>query len=672
MQKACKGPTRYPSLPILTTLSRFLLTKLHMDALASKASRKGVRQALKTLPVNLDATYDEAMARIDAQNNDDKQLAEQVLSWISFAVRPLSLNELQEALAIEPGSRKLDKDNIPGEDLLTSVCAGLVVIDQETQLVRLCHYSTDEYLKRVRGGKFPQASRYIAESCLTCLLYDEYTKGAVSVEKEIVSRIKGDHFIDYAATNWVYHIKGALEKDLQKLALEFLNMEGGLDCSVQSVHFMKNWNRGQSQKYPKNTTGLHIAVDFGLEYIARLLVLDGHDIAAKDSNGENALHKAAKGGHENLVRFFIGEGADTMAKDMHGWTALDKAIASGSLAVVELLVENGSPILKGEHGVTALHLAAQFGHLDIMTTLIKKGADPEAKIIPSGDTYKSKFYGGRTPLHTAAANGYSFIVYFLVVHKGANVDASSSTLRTPLHEAVRGNHMAVVKLLLKLGASVHKREMEGWTPLHEAVLNSRGKVVQMLLDAGADVDTRTNDVLGSPNLDGYEVQHGYYTPLHLAARDGTLSVFERLLAKGADISATDFNGRTAIHKAAMGGRASVIEKILDIGDDIDVKGQVDGETALHKAIRHGSVRCVTFLLERGADPTVENLLGLNAQGITLDVLKSQLMGFPNRLGQETNDSALVGSLHEIMHILNRHFESRQDSHTSVTPQPRNL
>ena len=661
MLKECKSPAINLRLPIFTAFPRFLLTKLHMDALATKVSRKGVRQALQSLPVSLDATYDEAMARIDAQNNDEKQLAEQVLSWISFTVRPLSLNELQEALAIEPGSRQLDEDNMPGEELLTSVCAGLVVVDQESKMVRLCHYSTEEYLKRVRGKKFPHASRYIAESCLTCLLYNEYTKGALSVEREVVSRIKGNHFIDYAATNWGHHIKGPLEKHLVNLALEFLNLEEGLEYSVQSVHFVKNWREGQSQRYPKNTTGLHIAVEFGLEHIARLLVLDGHDIGAKDSHGENALHKAAKGGHENLVRLFISEGADTMAKDMHGWTALHKATVSGSLAVVEVLLGNGSTISENAYGVTALHLAAQCGHLDILITLVNKGANVEAKTIPFGDDYERKFFGGRTPLHWAAANGYSNIVHFLVVQKGAKVDAWSSALRTPLYEAISGNHMAVVKLLLKLGASVHKREIEGWTPLHEAVWHSRGKVTQMLLDAGAEVDKRTNANLRIPNFDGYEVQHGYYTPLHLAARGGTLSAFERLLAAGADISATDFNGRTAIHKAAIGGRLSIIEKILDTGYDIDVKGLVDGETALHKAIRSGNVKCVTFLLERGADLTVKNLRGLNAHGIILDVLQTQEKALPKRSAKEMNDSALAGALYEIMHRLNRYSESRQDN-----------
>ena len=104
----------------LNSIYRFLLAKLHMDSLESKSSRKALRQALQVLPVGLDATYDEAMSRIASQNDDDHRLAQQILSWITFAVRPLWLNELCEALAIEPDSHKLDEENLTDESLLTS------------------------------------------------------------------------------------------------------------------------------------------------------------------------------------------------------------------------------------------------------------------------------------------------------------------------------------------------------------------------------------------------------------------------------------------------------------------------------------------------------------------------------------------------------------------------
>jgi hypothetical protein len=72
-------------------IRRFLLAQLHVELLSKKQDRKSVRRALQTLPKTLDDTYDEAMKRINYQDEEDAQLAMKVLSWISFALRPLSI-----------------------------------------------------------------------------------------------------------------------------------------------------------------------------------------------------------------------------------------------------------------------------------------------------------------------------------------------------------------------------------------------------------------------------------------------------------------------------------------------------------------------------------------------------------------------------------------------------
>jgi len=114
-----------------------LLARLHIDSLVSKTNRREVRRALDNLPKEVDATYEEAMERIQAQIEDDKKLAERVLSWITYALRPLSLKEVQHALAVEPGMTEMDSEAIEDEEILTSVCAGLVVIDEESSIIRL-------------------------------------------------------------------------------------------------------------------------------------------------------------------------------------------------------------------------------------------------------------------------------------------------------------------------------------------------------------------------------------------------------------------------------------------------------------------------------------------------------------------------------------------------------
>jgi len=108
-----------------------------MDSLVGKHTPAAVRKALENLPKEVNDTYDEAMERIERQNEDDKELAKQVFSWITYACRPLSVTELQHALAVTPEKTNMDPDDIIDIEILTSVCAGLVVIDEKRSIIRL-------------------------------------------------------------------------------------------------------------------------------------------------------------------------------------------------------------------------------------------------------------------------------------------------------------------------------------------------------------------------------------------------------------------------------------------------------------------------------------------------------------------------------------------------------
>ncbi|KAJ6526342.1 hypothetical protein B0H19DRAFT_863855, partial [Mycena capillaripes] len=123
----------------------FLLAKLHLQSLATKNTIKAVRDALLHLPTDLKDTYDDAMLRINSQNDDDRQLALRALTWVAYAKRPLFVGELQEALAIEPSATSLDADNLLDLGIVLSVCAGLIVVDETLPVVRLIHYTTQHY-----------------------------------------------------------------------------------------------------------------------------------------------------------------------------------------------------------------------------------------------------------------------------------------------------------------------------------------------------------------------------------------------------------------------------------------------------------------------------------------------------------------------------------------------
>ncbi|KAJ7291088.1 hypothetical protein C8J57DRAFT_1704769 [Mycena rebaudengoi] len=187
----------------------FLLVKLHMDSLSTKITVRAVREALKGLPKDLDGTYDEAMQRIAQQSEDDRNLALQILSWISNAMRPLSASELQEALAVRLGTMVLDIDGLPDMDIMLSVCAGLVVFDQSGKIVRLIHYTAQHYFDRNRDRRFPDARKEIADVCLTYLCFETFTHVPPIMNNSDTLRLCDDHaLLAYAAEYGLVHAHG--------------------------------------------------------------------------------------------------------------------------------------------------------------------------------------------------------------------------------------------------------------------------------------------------------------------------------------------------------------------------------------------------------------------------------------------------------------------------------
>jgi hypothetical protein len=121
--------------------------------LTGKRAPKAIRAALKNLATGSGAynyVYKEAMERINSQVKDQEELAKQVLLWIICAKRPLTTAELQHALAVETSESQLDKDNLSEVEDIVSVCAGLVTIDEESDIIRLVHYTTQEYFEQTK------------------------------------------------------------------------------------------------------------------------------------------------------------------------------------------------------------------------------------------------------------------------------------------------------------------------------------------------------------------------------------------------------------------------------------------------------------------------------------------------------------------------------------------
>ena len=125
----------------------------------------------------LDEAYKDVMERINGQKPGFRLLALKVLSWIVCAKRPLTTSELQHALAVVVGDSKLDEDNLERTERIISVCAGLATIDEESGIIRLVHYTTQEYFERTQRQWFPDAQTNITTICVSYLLFNEFESG---------------------------------------------------------------------------------------------------------------------------------------------------------------------------------------------------------------------------------------------------------------------------------------------------------------------------------------------------------------------------------------------------------------------------------------------------------------------------------------------------------------
>jgi hypothetical protein len=174
------------------------------------------------------------MERIEGQKTGFRDLAKRVLSWITCAKRRLTTSELRHALAVEIDESELDEDNLPQVEDIVSVCAGLVTIDEESDVIRLVHYTTQEYFERTWISWFPDAQRDIAMVCVTCLSFTIFQTGFCSTDEDFETRLRLNPLYTYTARNWGYHVQAAsIEKE--QLILDLLKSSAKVSAASQAM-----------------------------------------------------------------------------------------------------------------------------------------------------------------------------------------------------------------------------------------------------------------------------------------------------------------------------------------------------------------------------------------------------------------------------------------------------
>ncbi|KAL8402586.1 hypothetical protein RB596_009090 [Gaeumannomyces avenae] len=528
----------------------FLWVALQIESLCTAKTDEAIRQALADLPKDLPSTFSRILRKSETLGKDYQR---QTFKLVIAAQRPLTTDELREALSVKPG----DTDWKPAQllnDIYSALacCGSLVTVDEEDFTVRLVHHSVKQFLlggfRSSSSGVFTldSAMRTMKDVIVTYLNYGIFDN---QLSTKVVPQV-------VAGTAPRKIIQSTLDPSsrVQELALRFLKSGKQSDYNVGKLLMdeSKRFNQHHTDQFnffpyaklywfhhirciPKEEPVIHGQI---LKILRRGVI----NINVKDEDGSTPLQWAAENGHEAVVRLLLDRGADKDAKVGDGRTPLHWAAAGGHEAVARLLVEAGADKEAKDGrfgGRTPLHRAAAGGHEAVARLLVEAGADKEAKD-------EDRFFSGRTPLHCAAEGGHEAVAR-LLVEAGADKEAKDGRFggRTPLHCAAEGGHEAVARLLVEAGADKDAKDGcgGGRTPLHRAAAGGHEAVARLLVEAGADKEAK----------DGCFSER---TPLHRAAAGGHEAVARLLVEAGADKEAKDSFEHTPLQLAAAKPRSA--------------------------------------------------------------------------------------------------------------------
>ncbi|KAH4216616.1 hypothetical protein HBI26_190290 [Parastagonospora nodorum] len=532
----------------------FLLARFHMDALADCLNISEIEIALRSLPQGINDTYDQVMERIEKLSVNRRRAVKRLLQWVSYSKRPLTIRELEHAIAVSRGARELQADHIISAKVLTSLSAGIVIVD-ENERVRLTHKTAEDYFINRRETFFSDGDVEITERCLAYLQLATFESGPCedTSSKLFDARLKDYPFYGYASLYWADHARNCDPQIISPQALLFLRRKPLLEASVQAL-----WHLDTESENSWDVAGgidaLHFASYFGLNHIVAQLLNEGGDPNVRDSLGTTPLIYACARGHAQVAEILLEAGALAHFVDRRGSTALLGSVKNRHLELTRMILKEKDVVINAFH----------------------------------------KPFNNYTALMLAAWNSDPHTVDALLQRPDLDVNLSPPNSRSNcLIIATCDDEKECVKELLQHPSiDVNHQDRSGYTATHYAALNGYVDTLELLLNAGADT--------------GMEDDQGG-RPLQRAIDYGCLDTVELLLKHKADYMFKDLLGRTILHAAAVNHRARILKHLLETCKDLNIDTQGNGgETALHDAAGHGHLATVKVLLKFGARTDVKN------------------------------------------------------------------
>ena len=545
--------------------SRFLWVAFQIESICAENTDYDIIESLKNLPKGLPATFTRILRRLQHSPFADPSLGQKIFEILVAAQRPLTLNELGEAISIVPGRTVWDtRKSINNIYRSLESCGSLIFVDEELATVHFAHSSVRTYLLAeptdldVQDYHVDpsQADMNLGKLTVTYLSLDIF--GNQLARADAPSQL-------LAAEVPSFVVRSALPKSdvVNKMALAILRgrKKPSNDPSL-------NLERSINLVHEKNTQRQEIfsLLPYCQEYWLR------HSNALYEWENDRVyyLWDQLVEGEVNTVELpWAPENVSDLGKQFEAW------------------------IVKNRHTTLLRKAICRLWHRHDIWQFAESPHDMRRlenflRLLPDGNARHGLKLSRVSPLNDilceAVRYGYENIVGF-ALHEGANINAQSAKDDNPLCVAVLHGNEAMARLLIREGADVNHQGGKFGSALQAAATFDKVHMIELLIASGTDTNARGGK---------------YGTALIAAVMNGNNDIVHRLLEAGADPNANGGIHGTALMAGIASADFDIIDSLIIKGADVNNPG-LTGETPLRMAARLAYPVFVKELLYRGAN-----------------------------------------------------------------------
>jgi hypothetical protein len=246
---------------------------------------------LDTIPESLEATYKETLDNIPVK---DRQVAREILMWLCSSLRPMTLQEIAEAVhLLQPG-------------FALRVCTSMLVtlVHEDTdEVIKLAHFSIKEYLILQQEIENDSGFRFTDESAQATLA-DTTIKCLLETNKLItLAPISDMTLLHYSARFWYRHAIVVVENDRHSSLLELIDRLFSQEYSTSYHNWLRTYNCDDPYRMnvdKRYSQPLYYAALLGFYKSVRKLITEGAKVT-QEGNVGNAFLAASNNGHEGIV-----------------------------------------------------------------------------------------------------------------------------------------------------------------------------------------------------------------------------------------------------------------------------------------------------------------------------------------------------------------------------------